>query len=69
MINNSNQQLVVLIALISDIYSQFLTWFINIYFWDFENTTLEFSAIPIIYLFLFMLYVSSLLILYSAFLD
>lgn len=57
--NNGNRRPVVPISSISDAHSRFPAWFINVCFRYFENTTLELPAIPIIYPFLSMLYVSS----------
>ena len=69
MTNNGNRRTVIPIASISEAHSRFLAWFIKACFWYLEKTTLELSAIPIIYLFLSILYVSSSRIPYSALMD
>ncbi len=58
MTNKGNRSPVVLIASISDAHSRFPGLFMNTCLWYFENTALELPAIPIIYPFLSILYVS-----------
>ena len=55
--NSDDWWLVVTIASIKVSPSRFPTWFINVRFWYFKNTTLELPAIPIIYLLSSILYV------------